>query len=66
MTERRVIKLPGSGLQCELCEAELNRVKRTEPSGGFIMRVRVCPECGHRNKTSERVVGNSRRDRFNG
>jgi hypothetical protein len=63
-SQRRAVKLPGSGLKRELCEAELNRVKRTEPSGGFIRRVRVCPECGHRNRTSEWGVSHSRRDRF--
>ena len=65
MDEAREFQLPGGGLKCESCGSPLPRVYRTRPSGGFILRQRVCPKCGKLNTTSERVISaEPRRDRF--
>ena len=65
MAEQRTFRLPGGGLKCEVCGESLPRVYRTRPSGGFILRERVCPECGKVNRTSERVISTEpRQDRF--
>jgi len=49
-------KLPGSGLKCEDCGTQLLGVYRTVKSLSFVMRERICPKCGTKNITSERVI----------
>jgi transcriptional regulator NrdR family protein len=56
VAEQRTFQLPGGGLKCEVCGEALPNVYRTRPSGGFILRERICPKCGEVNKTAERVI----------
>lgn len=64
--ERRKMQLPGSGLKCGSCNAELGRVSRTTRTAGFILRERICPECRAKNITSERVIASRERRYFSG
>jgi len=56
-TMTREFKLPGGeGLACEQCRTPLHKVYRTTRSAGFVMRERICPQCGAIHTTSERVL----------
>lgn len=57
-------KLPSGGLKCQSCGGELPRVYRTIRSSGFVIRERICPECGKINTTAERVVNVRTKERF--
>ena len=57
-------KLPGSGLKCDSCDTVLPRVAHTRPTSGMIIRERRCPKCGHLNKTIERVIAGTAKNRF--
>lgn len=54
--ERRIVQLPGHGLECGKCGTMLSGVDRTVTSEGFVLRERRCPACGELNTTSERVI----------
>ena len=55
--DRRVFRLPGTGLTCFDCGTVLPEVDRTIARDGFVMRDRLCPKCGVMNRTTERVIG---------
>lgn len=63
--ERRMFELPTMGLACDGCGTQLPGPDHTRTSPGFIFRERICPKCGLKNVTSERVIatrqGRSRR-----
>ena len=54
--ERRIVVLPGHGLECGKCGGSLPDVNRTTTSNGFVLRERRCPQCGELNATTERVI----------
>lgn len=66
MGEHREFQLPGGGLKCAACGAELPRVAHTRKTTGLIIRERRCsnPKCGELNKTLERVIAGYGKGKF--
>lgn len=47
------------GLACTRCGCRDLRVRDTRPHHGFIVRVRVCRNCGNKMHSRERIEGSA-------